>query len=445
MGGHGEEGESTEVRLLASLIGSARFAPPMPSLRWQQRTGAACGEEAWKSRCGEPDPQGAGRPGVWRRERGVAAGSTAATPASRPAHFLLAPEASGSIAAVWRRLSSTRPSAPRLQDEASPGPGSDDEDAAEEDVMGWLRELCLSQTEQEALCELAQDAPSLVQLQRVFSLFQRISTKHRAEIKSAAARPALPPRREQIAEDKKLYRREQEAFRHEQMALRREWQEMAADRDVARPSPRCSPAKEGASCAHANEALQILRLEAQVRREREISRTRRRWHLGREDVMRSCANDPLWTPQDAHRMRDAVLALLGLAGLSSRSSPEHVSLGLAQSPSAPAKGEADRMDEYMFECAALCGAGAQACARAGRRLLSRRSVGAGSALLGNGVRPLCRAFSLEVMRAVFARYFRHGSAATVRFTNSTEPPCVAGGTMASCRPALAKAACIPRS
>jgi len=337
---------TTEVQLLISLIGGARLVPPMPSQQWQQRTGLGC---VSSSTNGNPKH---------------------GTSAAKVDYLPLAPEASSRLITLWRNSFRARLDAPRSwqRDEQM-----DTEEEEENDVLGWLRELLLTVAEQEALVELAKEAPSLVQLHRVFHLFGKMSAAHRVEIKTAAERrQALPMRRDQIAEDKKTHRRQHEAFRREQMALRTEWQGLVA---AAGLEKHCIKARKEAGSAN-TQMLLIHTLFTDVVNEREICLRRRRWHLCRDEIMRSCANDPLWRPEDAQKICDAILSLIDTTSIPWNTT-EKLSTGPTQSQLTP-----ETCEEYLVECAALCGAGAQAAARAGKRLWARRSSSA--AVQGNG-------------------------------------------------------------
>ena len=340
---------ASEVQLIVSLIGGARLAPPMPSQQWQQRTGLDC---VSSSTNGNP-------------KHGTSA---------KVDYLPLAPEASRRLITLWRNSFRALDATRSWQADEQ----MDTEEEEENDVLGWLSELLLSMAEQEALVELAKEAPSLVQLHRVFHLFGKMSAAHRIEIKTAAERRrALPMRRDQIAEDKKLRRREHEAFRREQMALRTEWQGRVA---AAGLEKHCIKARKEAGSVNTQEgALQMLLIHTlftDVENEREICLRRRRWHLCRDEIMRSCANDPLWRPEDARKICDAILSLIDTTSI-----PWNTSAKLSTGPAQPEL-TPETCEEYLLECAALCGAGAQAAARAGRRLWARRSSSA--AVQGNG-------------------------------------------------------------
>jgi hypothetical protein len=130
----GESG--MEVKLLVSLIQGSRPSPPVPSRPWLM-TGL-CHSDLLRSSQDAVSASGCLAQKCLPLEAGVLE----------------------QLTAVWIAFASGTSGVQSTDD--------DDGDGDEDDLRGWLRELVLTRAQQDSLCELAREAPTRVQLQRVF-------------------------------------------------------------------------------------------------------------------------------------------------------------------------------------------------------------------------------------------------------------------------------------
>lgn len=169
-------------------------------------------------------------------------------------------------------------------------------------------------------------------------------------------------------------------------------------------------AAEQTATAHAEQSLALLIVRDELARLQPSLLAKRRWHLQRDQILRVCAEETILCVDDARRLHEAIetaihLALVAFPG-EFQGDAASKDVGNESLVRHSNKDLGSGFNEGLLQCASLCSAGAQACARTGKRLLARRMTAA--AVDGNGAQQWEIAAALWERQSSFLRGVHRG-------------------------------------